>query len=232
MGDLLARWGLPPDEIEARSLAYVEAALAERLPADPDARAVAVRMVYAAGDLTLAPGIHFHPCAVPAAVAALRARRPVVIDARMTAVAVEGGPLARLGCPLAVAVAAPGAAERARRDRTTRTAAGMALLAEQWAGGLVVVGTAPTALLALLDLVDAGASPPAAVVATPVGFVAAAEAKAELERRWLPCVLVRGTRGGAALAAAAVNALARLALGWPVAAAYNGESGRGAPHIR
>ncbi len=209
---LLARWGLTGTEIEARSLAYVERALGDRLPADPAARAVAVRMIYAAGDLTLAESIRVGPELVPAAVNALRASRLLVVDVRMLEAAVVGGPLARLGCKIAVAVAAPGAAPHATQAGTTRAAAGMALLAPSWAGGLVAIGTAPTALLAFLDELDAGAVPPAAVVATPVGFVAAAEAKAELLRRRIPSVVVEGTRGGAALAAAAVNALGRLAL--------------------
>jgi precorrin-8X/cobalt-precorrin-8 methylmutase len=218
MDSLLARYGLPPDAIEARSLAYVEAQLGDRLPATPAERAVATRIVYAAGDLGLVEAIRIGPGAVAAALGALRGVRPVVVDVRMLAAAVEGGPLARLGCPVQVALAAPGATERARAEGITRTAAGLALLAARWDGGIVAIGTAPTALLALLDLVDAGSPPPAAVVATPVGFVAAAESKDELMRRAIPYVTVTGTRGGAALAAAALNALGRLALGEPPAA--------------
>jgi precorrin-8X/cobalt-precorrin-8 methylmutase len=209
---LLARYGRPPAAIEAESLAYVEACLADRLPAEPGARAVAVRVVYAAGDLALIDAVRIHPHAVDRAVEALAARRAVVLDVAMVAAGVTGGPLARLGCPLHVAVAAPEAAERARERCTTRAAAGMAALAPLWAGGVVAVGNAPTALLALLDLVDAGALPPAMVIGTPVGFVAAAESKDELTRRAIPYVTVLGTRGGSALAAAALNALGRLAL--------------------
>ncbi len=212
MGRLLTQFSLPPKEIEARSLAYVEAQLGERLPTGPALRAVVVRMIYAAGDLTLIDALRFHPQVAEAAIAALCSGRPVVVDVRMVAVAVERGPLARLRCPLHVAVAAPEAAARALAAHTTRAAAGMEQLAACWAGGLVAVGTAPTALLALLDLVDAGHPPPAAVVGVPVGFVGAAEAKAELCRRAIPYLTVLGTRGGAALAAAAVNALAGLAL--------------------
>ena len=212
VGTLLARYGLPPAEIAARSLAHVEAQLAARLPADPRERAVVVRMVYAAGDLELADAIRISPSAVVATLGALRDARPVVVDVRMLAVAVKDGPLARLGCPVQAALTATGAAERARADGITRSAAGLARLASRWAGGIVAIGTAPTALLALLDLVDAGRPPPAVVVGTPVGFVAAAEAKDELVRRAIPYVTVAGTRGGAALAAAALNALGRLAL--------------------
>jgi precorrin-8X/cobalt-precorrin-8 methylmutase len=209
---LLARYGRPPAAIEAQSLAHVETCLAARLPAEPGARAVAVRMIYAAGDLSLLDTLRIHPRAVDRAVEALAARRAVVLDVAMVAAGVASGPLARLGCPLHVAVAVPAAAASAREDGTTRAAAGMAALAPLWAGGVVAVGNAPTALLALLDLVDAGAPPPAVVIGTPVGFVAAGESKDELLRRRVPYVSVLGTRGGSALAAAALNALGRLAL--------------------
>jgi precorrin-8X/cobalt-precorrin-8 methylmutase len=209
---LLARYGLPPAEIERRSLAYVREQVGDRLSADPAARAVATRIIYAAGDLSLADEIHVHPLLPSRTIAALRARRPIVVDVRMVAVAIENGPISRLGCPLHVAVNVPGAAEQARSRGWTRTAVGLAMLAPYWADGIVVVGTAPTALLALLDLVAAGASPPAAVIATPVGFVAAAESKEALVASALPHVTVTGTRGGAAMAAAALNALGQLAL--------------------
>ena len=209
---LLARYGLAPEEIEARSLAYVEAQVGDRLPGDARERLVAGRLVYAAGDLSLVGAIRFHPRAVAGAVHALRARRPVVVDVRMVAAGVETGPLGRLGCPLHVAVTAPGAAERAASARITRAAAGVELLAGEWADGVVAIGNAPTALLVLLDLLQEGAAPPAAVIGMPVGFVAAAEAKDELTRREIPYVTVVGTRGGSALAAAALNALGRLAL--------------------
>jgi len=212
---LLARYGRPPAEIEAASLAYVEAQLGARLPTNPGARAVAIRLVYAAGDLTLLDAVRIDPRAVRAAVDALRERRPVVVDVRMLAAGVDAGPLARLQCPLHVAVAAPGAAERARREGLTRSAAGMLALAAAWAGGIIAIGNAPTALLAALDAVDAGCAPPAAIVGMPVGFVAAAEAKEELTRRAIPYLTVLGTRGGSALAAAALNALGHLALADP-----------------
>jgi precorrin-8X/cobalt-precorrin-8 methylmutase len=212
MTTLLARYGLPPDEIEAQSLAHVDGTLGERLPAERGARTVAGRMVYSAGDLTLAELIRIHPAAVSAGIAALRTRRSVVVDVRMLAAAVETGPLTRLECKLHVAISAPGAAECARVQNTPRSAAGLTVLAPHWAGGVVAIGTAPTALLVLLDQLDAGAAPPALIVATPVGFVAAAESKAELLQREVPYITVLGTRGGAALAGAALNALARLAV--------------------
>jgi precorrin-8X/cobalt-precorrin-8 methylmutase len=98
----------------------------------------------------------------------------------------------------------------AREQRTTRSAAAFALFAEQLEGALVAIGNAPTALFRLLELLDETPARPAAVIGVPVGFVGAAESKAalELERR-VPWMVVRGRKGGSALAVAAINALAR-----------------------
>ena len=93
---------------------------------------------------------------------------------------------------------------------TTRTAAALELWRPQLAGAVVVVGNAPTALFRLLELVEAGADRPAAVIGVPVGFIGAAESKAELARHpaALEHLVVHGRRGGSAIAAAVVNALA------------------------
>jgi precorrin-8X/cobalt-precorrin-8 methylmutase len=90
---------------------------------------------------------------------------------------------------------------------TTRTAAGLRSLARQLDGGIAVIGNAPTALLTLLDMIDEGATQPALIIGTPVGFVAAAESKQALVERDVPHITIEGTRGGSAIAAAAMNAL-------------------------
>jgi precorrin-8X/cobalt-precorrin-8 methylmutase len=209
---LLERYGLGPIATEELSLHRVDDAL--RGTGDwtgPEAEIVR-RIVYAAGDPALAPLVSIHPGAVRAGLAALGAGEPILADVRMVAVALDRRRLDACGAPIRCAIDAPGAAEEAQRRGVTRAAAGMALLADGLAGGIVVVGNAPTALLALLDLVDAGRARPALIVGTPVGFVAAAEAKAELAARDLPFITIEGTRGGSAVAAAALNALARLAV--------------------
>jgi precorrin-8X/cobalt-precorrin-8 methylmutase len=89
---------------------------------------------------------------------------------------------------------------------------GIRLLKDHLGGALVAIGNAPTALLELLDLIDAGCAAPAAIVGMPVGLVAAAESKDELVRRATPYATVLGTRGGSPLAAAALNALLQLAV--------------------
>ncbi len=175
----------------------------------PDAEArVAVRMIHACGMVDLVGDIRFSPGFAAAAAAALHAGAPILCDAKMVA---SGITRARLPADNEVictldADAVPGLA---RRLRTTRSAAAVDLWRDRLAGALVAIGNAPTALFRLLELLDEGAPKPAAVIGVPVGFVGAAESKAALERRGEPPhLVVRGRRGGSAMATAAVNALA------------------------
>jgi len=156
--------------------------------------------------------------AVEAAVAALARGAAIVCDVAMVAAGVHRL-AARAGSRVLCAQDADGPAtvpltpqSHAALAASTRTARGLLALAEHWDGAIVVIGNAPTALLALLDAVGDGAPPPAALVATPCGLVAAEEAKQLLlDTAPCPAITVRGTRGGSAVAAAAVNACAVLA---------------------
>jgi precorrin-8X/cobalt-precorrin-8 methylmutase len=127
-----------------------------------------------------------------------------------------GIPLRRLeplGSGVTCLLSLPGVAETAQEQGITRSRAAVLLAGNKLAGSILAVGNAPTTLLALLELLDAGAPRPALVIGMPVGFVNAAESKALLlERRDLPSIVLSGRRGGSPLAAAAVNALAILAL--------------------
>lgn len=211
---LVARYVLPPAEIEALSLRRVRDALGPDAVGD-DARPVVERMVYASGDPGLASAIRVHPRAIADGVAALRRGCAIVTDVRMVEVALDRGRAERLGCAIRCAIDDPAVAAAARSRGQPRALVAMETLARELDGGIAVVGNAPTALLGLLDLVDAGAVRPALIVGTPVGFVAAAESKQELVARAVPFVTVEGTRGGSALAAAATNALLRLAEATP-----------------
>lgn len=208
---LLARYGLPPGEIERLSLARLEAQAGAALPDEPRARHLARRVLYAAGDPALAPMLRVHPSAASAGVAALRAGAAVVVDVSMVAAGLPREALRRLGCPLVVAIDEPAAAPLAREAGITRSAAAFRLLAPRLGGAVVAIGNAPTALLELLDRLDAGSPPPAVIVGVPVGLVAAAESKDELTHRGVPYATVLGSRGGSPLAAAALNALVELA---------------------
>jgi precorrin-8X/cobalt-precorrin-8 methylmutase len=207
---LLERFALPPAEIEARSQALVEANLSDVF-ADASERAVATRVVYAAGDLALASSIRISAGAVAAGIAALQGGAPILADVRMVLTGINAERASQLGCRLHCAIDDPFVMQRARASGLPRAAEAIRLLAPLIDGAVVAIGNAPTALLSLLDLVDAGGPRPALVIGMPVGFVAAAESKQELLLRDLNSCAIAGTRGGSPLAAATVNALLRLA---------------------
>ncbi|MEA2618237.1 MAG: precorrin-8X/cobalt-precorrin-8 methylmutase [Chloroflexota bacterium] len=218
-GRALAALGLPPAEIEALSMARLRAATTVVLP-PPPAEQVALRIAYAAGDPGLLGELVVPVAAVEAAVAALGAGAAVICDVAMVAAGARAR-LAKLGIEPLVAVEAAGrplpallgAATRAAVEASSRSARGLLALAGQMGGAVLVIGNAPTALLALLDALADGAPAPAAVVASCCGLVAAGEAKELLlARPPVPAIVVRGTRGGSATAAAALNALCALAL--------------------
>ena len=200
-GRALAALGMPPAEIEALSMARLRAAAPVALP-PPPADEVALRIAYAAGDPALLGELSVPVEAVEAAVAALARGAAVICDVAMVAAGARARPLP----------AALGAATRAAVEASSRSARGLLALAGAMGGAVVAVGNAPTALLALLDALADGAPAPAAVIASCCGLVAAAEAKELLlARPPAPAIVVRGTRGGSAVAAAALNALAALA---------------------
>jgi precorrin-8X/cobalt-precorrin-8 methylmutase len=168
---------------------------------------VAVRIIHACGMVEAARDLVFAPGAAEAAEQALRAGAPVFCDARMVA---GGVTRARLPATNEVicTLADPSTPELAKKLGTTRTAAAIDLWLPRLGGSIVAVGNAPTALFRLLELIAAGAPRPAAIIGMPVGFVGAAESKEALIVSGLPSIVVRGRKGGSAMAAAAVNALA------------------------
>ena len=174
---------------------------------------VAVRMIHACGLVEAARHIVFGQNLVEAARAALANGAPILCDAEMVA---HGITRARLPARNDVICTLRDARVPALADRlaTTRSAAALELWAERLAGAVVAIGNAPTALFRLLELIDAGAPKPAAILGMPVGFVGAAESKDALasDSRGVPFLIVRGRLGGSAMAAAAVNALARAGL--------------------
>ena len=178
-----------------------------------DEAEVAVRMIHACGVVELAESIVFGPNLVAAARGALAAGAPVLCDAEMVG---RGITRARLPArnDVICALNDPHVPPLAAKLGTTRSAAALELWIERLAGAVVAIGNAPTALFRLLDLIDAGAAKPAAILGIPVGFVGAAEAKAALaaDPRGVPFLTVRGRMGGSAMTAAAINALARAGL--------------------
>ena len=191
-----------------RSFAIIRAE-ADLAPFSGTAERVVVRMIHACGMTDLPKDVAMSPDFTEAAEAALRAGAPILCDAKMVA---NGVTRARLPANNAVICTLddPSVPELARELGNTRSAAAMELWRPHLDGAIVVIGNAPTSLYRLLDMLDEGGPKPAAVIGIPVGFVGAAESKDALARDGrVPFLVVHGRRGGSAMAAAAVNALAQ-----------------------
>jgi precorrin-8X/cobalt-precorrin-8 methylmutase len=193
-------------EIYRRSFATIRAE-ADLTGLPDDVARVAVRMIHACGMVDLAGDIGFSPQVVTAARKALLDGAPILCDAQMVASGVtrkrlpaDNQVICTLRDPLVPALAT--------RLDTTRSAAAMDLWLDHLDGAVVAIGNAPTALFRLLEMVAAGAPRPAAVIGVPVGFIGAAESKDALAASDLEHLIVRGRRGGSAITAAAINALA------------------------
>ncbi len=177
-----------------------------------DIATVIVRLIHACGMTDIVDELEFSENITAAAVGALKNAAPILVDARMVKEGVIDKFLPadnRIICTLND----DGVAERAGESGVTRSAAAVDLWLPDLAGAVVAIGNAPTALFRLLEHLAAGVAKPAAILAFPVGFVGAAESKRALIEANLsiPFLTLHGRRGGSALAAAAVNAMARLA---------------------
>ena len=193
-------------EIYRRSFATIRAeADLSRFPSD--VAGVAVRMIHACGQVDLTTDIDFSRDVVVRAREALDAGAPVLFDAQMVASGVTRKRLPQ-DHDVVCTLNDPRTPELARELGTTRTAAAMHLWGDRLDGAVVAIGNAPTALFHLLEMVRDGAPRPAAVVGIPVGFIGAVESKDALAESDLEYIVVRGRRGGSAITAAAVNAIA------------------------
>jgi precorrin-8X/cobalt-precorrin-8 methylmutase len=195
-----------PGAIYRRSFAVIRRE-ADLVRFSPLEERVAVRVIHACGMVEAADDLVFSPGAAAAARDALRAGAPIFCDARMVA---EGVTRTRLPADNEVICTLSEASTPALAARlgTTRTAAAIELWLPRLGGSLVAIGNAPTALFRLLEAIAAGAPSPAAIVGMPVGFVGAAESKEALIASGLPAIAMRGRKGGSAMTAAVVNALA------------------------
>ncbi|MFD5424912.1 precorrin-8X methylmutase [Streptomyces sp. NPDC127084] len=195
-------------EIYRQSFATIraEADLAA-LPADVSQ--VAVRMIHACGMVDLVRDLAYSPGVVARAREALRAGAPILCDAQMVASGVTRKRLPA-GNDVVCTLSDPKVPALAAELGTTRSAAALELWRDRLDGAVVAVGNAPTALFRLLEMIEEGAPRPAAVIGIPVGFIGAAESKDALAAHpsGLEHLVVRGRRGGSAMAAAAINAMA------------------------
>ncbi|UQX09408.1 precorrin-8X methylmutase [Candidatus Mycobacterium methanotrophicum] len=197
-------------EIYRQSFATIRAeADLSRFPADVEP--VVVRLIHTCGQVDVTEHVAYTDDVVARAGEALSAGAPVLCDSSMVAAGIAAARLPTHNQVVSL-VADPRAAQLAARLDTTRSAAGVQLWADRLAGAVLAIGNAPTALFRLLELLDEGYPAPAAVLGGPVGFVGSAQSKQELidRPRGMSYLVVRGRRGGSAMAAAAVNAIATI----------------------
>ena len=198
-----------PEEIYARSFATIRAeADLSGIPAELED--VVVRMVHASGMTDIVPEIRWGGEVAAEVEFALLEGAPVFCDCEMVRAGVSKRYLPKKA-ELVVTLGDAGVPALAEKLGTTRSAAAVGLWRPRLKGAVVVIGNAPTALFHLLDLLAEGAEKPAAIIATPVGFVGAAESKAllALDLHHVPFLTLLGRRGGSAMASAALNAILR-----------------------
>lgn len=197
-----------PKQIYAQSFATVEAeANLDRF--DAGMKALATRVIHACGMVEIADRISFSAGAYATGHAALQAGKPILCDVEMVAAGIIRKYLPAQN-EIITTLNDPSVADRAASIGNTRSAAAVELWEPHVKGAVVAIGNAPTALFHLLDLIDQGFPKPAIILGFPVGFVGAAESKAELAAnpRDIAYVALKGRKGGSAIASAAVNALA------------------------
>ncbi len=202
---------LKPADIERTSMSIIETELEERgilLP--PELAPVVKRVIHTTADFDYADNLRFTPCAVELGIEAMKSAPTIVTDTNMARSGVSKPTLQKLGGQVLCYMAEPEVAELAKRNGTTRAVASMDRALQEFEHPVLAVGNAPTALLRLTELMEAGARP-ALVIGVPVGFVNVVESKerifAACERFSVPAIVAMGRKGGSNVAAAICNAL-------------------------
>ena len=196
-----------PMAIENRSMELIAPHLAE-LHLDERATKLYSRLIHASGDVGYAPITRVHPEAIDRAIEALKAGAHIYTDVEMVRTGINKKKLASFGGEVHCLVADPEVAVQAKELGITRSMVAMRKFGKDLDGSIVAIGNAPTALFEVLRLVREEGIRPACIVGIPVGFVGAAESKAELAKNGIvPYITVEGTKGGSPIAAAAINAL-------------------------
>ena len=196
-----------PMTIENRSMELIAPHLAE-LHLDERETKLYSRLIHASGDVGYAPITRVHPQAIDAAIAALKRGVDIYTDVEMVRTGINKKKLASFGGTVHCLVADPDVAARAKAEGITRSMVAMRTFGKDMDGSIVAIGNAPTALFEVLRLVREEGIRPACIVGIPVGFVGAAESKAELAANDIvPYITVEGSKGGSPIGAAAVNAL-------------------------
>ena len=196
-----------PMEIEARSMEIISPFLSVFNLSD-DEKKIYSRIIHASGDVEYAPIIKIHPAAIETIKAALLRGANIFTDVEMVRRGISIRTFTKFGGEIFCKVSDVDVREFAKREGITRSMAAMRIFGKRLNGELVAIGNAPTALFEVLRLVREENIRPAAIIGVPVGFVGAAEAKAQLiAQKEIPYITVEGTKGGSSIAVAAVNAI-------------------------
>ena len=194
-----------PNAIEARSMEIIESELTVDIPEEN--KAVVKRVIHCTADFDYVGNLAFSDGACVKAIEALKAGCDIVTDTQMAKSGINKTAAAKLGCEIHCFMSDPDVAETAKERGCTRAVASMEKAAKLGKPVVFVVGNAPTALLALRDLIDAGTIRPELVIGVPVGFVNILEAKDAIMEAGVPYIVAKGRKGGSNVAAAIVNAL-------------------------
>ncbi|MBD0380696.1 precorrin-8X methylmutase [Paenibacillus sedimenti] len=199
-----------PQEIEEKSFEIITEELGEH-SFTADQYPVVQRVIHASADFELGRSLVFHPRAIEAGVAAIRAGKILVADVQMVQVGISKPRIEQFGGDVKVYISDPDVIEEAKRLNTTRAIISIRKAIQEAEGGIFAIGNAPTALLELIRLIKEGVAKPGLIVGVPVGFVSAAESKEELAKLDVPFITNIGRKGGSPVAVAAVNALSIMA---------------------
>jgi precorrin-8X/cobalt-precorrin-8 methylmutase len=198
-----------PHEIESESFRIIRSEMGPH-HFDEQQLAIVVRVIHATGDFDYSNNLRFHPEAIPSGLAALQRGCTIVADVRMVEAGIASRILARFGGRVMCDIDGSDVSEAAGTQGLTRATVAMRRNAAQLDGTIVAIGNAPTALMEVLRLVREDGIRPALIVGVPVGFVNAAESKADLCAQEVPYVTSLGRKGGSSVAVATVNALLRM----------------------
>ncbi|ACJ34536.1 precorrin-8X methylmutase [Anoxybacillus flavithermus] len=199
-----------PEQIEQKSFQIIDEEIGEHAFSE-EQYAVVQRVIHASADFELGKSLLFHPRAIEAGVAAIRAGKKIVADVQMVQVGINKARIEKYGGSVHVYISDEDVIKEAKRLNTTRAIVAMRKAVQEAEGGIFAIGNAPTALLELIRLVKEGEARPSLIIGLPVGFVSAAESKEELAKLDVPFITNIGRKGGSTVTVAALNALSILA---------------------
>ena len=194
-----------PNAIEARSMEIIESELKTDIPEEN--KAVVKRVIHCTADFDYAENLAFSDGACAIAIEALKNGCDIVTDTNMAKSGINKAAAAKLGCEIHCFMSDPDIAEIAKERGCTRAVASMEKAAKLGKPVIFVVGNAPTALLSLREMIDAGKIKPELVIGVPVGFMNILESKNAIMEAGVPYIVAKGRKGGSNVAAAIVNAL-------------------------